>query len=59
MIRPTRKQIAARTFTAMSLAEIQGPVLQPKRKTACPRAHRWVNRKHTRYCCKCGLEEAR
>lgn len=53
----TKKVVAAKTFSAMSLADIQGKVPQPTQKHACKRKHKWVTRKYSRRCTRCGQEE--
>jgi hypothetical protein len=56
---PTRKTIATGAFAAYSLASLQEPsaLKATTLKHPCKRTHRWVSRKYTRRCSRCGTEE--
>ena len=46
---------------AITLGDVQGPArTEPKfTKSLCKGEHRWVLRRHTKRCRRCGLEDAR
>ena len=42
---------------ALSIGDIAKPTPQPSRKRECRRKHRWITRKTSRWCSRCGRME--